>query len=196
MKNYSKLLYQKIIRIESIAIIFLSCIVFFSCKTYEITLDNPIDVIADSIAGVFPPALTMHPLTQTVSNGDSFKIGTYIIEHDTTLAGVHAHITYNAELLQLDTIIPGVLLTNSGANTPLFTYSIVFGQIDIFAWYLGEEGALSYVTETGHIAELYFTALNSGETLIEYDTTQCELVTPLDETISIRGIRNATVTIQ
>ena len=196
MKNYSTLLYQKIIRIESIAIIFLSCIAFFSCKTYEITLDNPIDVIADSIAGVFPPALTMHPLTQTVSNGDSVNIGTYIIEHDTTLAGVHAHITYNAELLQLDTIIPGVLLTNSGANTPLFTYSIVFGQIDIFAWYLGEEGALSYVTETGHIAELYFTALNSGETLIEYDTTQCELVTPLDETISIRGIRNATVTIQ
>ena len=84
MKNYSTLLYQKIIRIESIAIIFLSCIAFFSCKTYEITLDNPIDVIADSIAGVFPPALTMHPLTQTVANGDSVNIGTYIIEHDTT----------------------------------------------------------------------------------------------------------------
>ena len=196
MKNYFTLLYQKIIRIESIAISFLSCIIFFSCKTYEIKLDNPIDVIADSIAGVFPPALTMHPLTQIVSNGDSVTIGTYIIDHDTTLAGVHAHITYNAELIQLDTILPGVLLTNSGANTPLFTYSVVFGEIDIFAWYLGEEGALSYVTETGHIAELYFTALNSGETLVEYDTTQCELVTPLDETISIRGIRNATVTIQ
>ena len=196
MKNYFTILYQKIIRIESIIIISLSCIIFFSCKTYEIKLDNPIDVIADSIAGVFPPALTMHPLTQIVSNGDSVTIGTYIIDHDTTLAGVHAHITYNAELIQLDTILPGVLLTNSGANTPLFTYSVVFGEIDIFAWYLGEEGALSYVTETGHIAELYFTALNSGETLVEYDTTQCELVTPLDETISIRGIRNATVTIQ
>ena len=196
MKNYFTILYQNIIRIESIAISFLSCIIFFSCKTYEIKLDNPIDVIADSIAGVFPPALTMHPLTQIVSNGDSVTIGIYIIEHDTTLAGVHANITYNAELIQLDTILPGVLLTNSGANTPLFTYSVVFGEIDIFAWYLGEEGALSYVTETGHIAELYFTALNSGETLVEYDTTQCELVTPLDETISIRGIRNATVTIQ
>ena len=196
MKNYFTLLYQNIIRIESIAISFLSCIIFFSCKTYEIKLDNPIDVIADSIAGVFPPALTMHPLTQIVSNGDSVIIGTYIIDHDTTLAGVHAHITYNAELIQLDTIVPGVLLTNSGASIPLFTYSVVFGEIDIFSWYLGEEGALSYVTETGHIAELYFTALNSGETLVEYDTTQCELVTPLDETISIRGIRNATVTIQ
>ena len=196
MKNYFTILYQKIIRIESIVIISLSCIIFFSCKTYEIKLDNPIDVIADSIAGVFPPALTMHPLTQIVSNGDSVTIGTYIIDHDTTLAGVHAHIAYNAELIQLDTILPGVLLTNSGANTPLFTYSVFFGEIDIFAWYLGEEGALSYVTETGHIAELYFTALNSGETLVEYDTTQCELVTPLDETISIRGIRNATVTIQ
>jgi hypothetical protein len=196
LKNYFTLLYQNIIRIESIAISFLSCIIFFSCKTYEIKLDNPIDAIADSIAGVFPPALTMHPLTQIVSSGDSVIIGTYIIDPDTTLAGVHAHIRYNAELIQLDTILPGVLLTNNGANTPLFTYSVVFGEIDIFAWYLGEEGALSYVTETGHIAELYFTALNSGETLVEYDTTQCELVTPLDETISIRGIRNATVTIQ
>ena len=43
MKNYFTLLYQKIIRIESIAISFLSCIIFFSCKTYEIKLDNPID---------------------------------------------------------------------------------------------------------------------------------------------------------
>jgi len=196
LKNYLTLLYQKIIRLEFISIGFLSTIIFFSCKTYEIKLDNPIDVIADSIAGVFPPALTMHPLTQIVSNGDSVTIGTYIIDHDTTLAGVHAHITYNAELIQLDTILPGVLLTNNGANTPLFTYSVVFGTIDIFVWYLGEEGALSYVTETGHIAELYFTALNSGETLVEYDTTQCELVTPLDEIISIRGIRNASVTIQ
>ena len=196
MKNYLTLLYQKIIRLEFISIGFLSTVIFFSCKTYEIKLDNPIDAIADSIAGVFPPALTMHPLTQIVSNGDSVTIGTYIIDHDTTLAGVHAHITYNAELIQLDTILPGVLLTNNGANTPLFTYSVVFGTIDIFVWYLGEEGALSYVTETGHIAELYFTALNSGETLVEYDTTQCELVTPLDEIISIRGIRNASVTIQ
>ena len=196
MKNYFIFINLKTNRVKTIAISLLIFIIFFSCKTYEITLDNPIDVIADSIAGVFPPALTMHPLTQTASSGDSVKIGTYIIEHDTTLAGIHAHITYDAELLQLDTILPGVLLTNNGINTPLFTYTIVFGQIDIFAWYLGEEGALSYVTETGHIAELYFTALNSGETLIEYDTTQCELVTPLDETISIRGVRNATITIQ
>ena len=196
MKNFYTLLYQKIIRIEFIIIGLLSSVIFLSCKTYEIHLDNPIDAIADSLAGVFPPALTMHPLSQTVSNGDSVIIGTYIIDHDTTLSGIHAHITYNAELIQLDTILPGVLLTNNGINTPLFTYTVVFGEIDIFAWYLGEEGALSYVTETGHIAELYFTALNSGETLVQYDSTKCELVTPLDETISIRGIRNATVTIQ
>ena len=170
--------------------------IWFSCQTYELSLDNPVDVIADSIAGVFPPALTMHPLTQTVSNGDSVTIGSYIIEHDTTLAGVHTHVTYDAELLQLDTILPGVLFTNDGVNTPLFTYTAVFGQIDIFVWYLGAEGALSYVTETGHIADIYFTAVTIGETTVEYDTTQCELVTPLDESISIRGIRNATVTIQ
>ena len=109
---------------------------------------------------------------------------------------MHTHVTYDAELLQLDTILPGVLFTNDGVNTPLFTYNAVFGQIDIFVWYLGAEGALSYVTETGHIAEIYFTASNTGETTVEYDSTQCELVTPLDESISIRGYRTAGVTIQ
>jgi hypothetical protein len=175
-----------------------TCLILFwlSCQTYEINLDNPVDVIADSIAGVFPPALTMHPLTQTVSNGDSVTIGSYIVEHDTALAGVHTHVTYNAEFLQLDTILPGVLFTNDGVSTPLFTYTTDFGQIDIFVWYLGAEGALSYVTETGHIAEMYFTAVTTGETIVEYDTTQCELVTPLDEMVEIQGIRNSTVIIQ
>ena len=175
-----------------------ACLILFwlSCQTYEINLDNPVDVIADSIAGVFPPALTMHPLTQTVSNGDSVTIGSYIIEHDTTLAGVHTHVTYNAEFLQLDTILPGVLFTNDGVSTPLFTYTTDFGQIDIFVWYLGAEGALGYVTETGHIAEIYFTAVTTGETIVEYDTTQCELVTPLYGTVEIQGFRHSEVIIE
>ena len=175
-----------------------ACLILFwlSCQTYEINLDNPVDVIADSIAGVFPPALTMHPLTQTVSNGDSVTIGSYIIEHDTTLAGVHTHVTYNAEFLQLDTILPGVLFTNDGVSTPLFTYTTDFGQIDIFVWYLGAEGALGYVTETGHIAEMYFTAVTTGETIVEYDTTQCELVTPLYGTVEIQGFRHSEVIIE
>jgi hypothetical protein len=175
-----------------------TCLILFwlSCQTYEINLDNPVDVIADSIAGVFPPALTMHPLTQTVSNGDSVTIGSYIIEHDTALAGVHTHVTYNAEFLQLDTILPGVLFTNDGVSTPLFTYTTDFGQIDIFVWYLGAEGALGYVTETGHIAEMYFTAVTTGETIVEYDTTQCELVTPLYGTVEIQGFRHSEVLIE
>ena len=178
--------------------IFYACLILFwlSCQTYELSLDNPVDVIADSIAGVFPPALTMHPLTQTVSNGDSVTIGSYIVEHDTTLAGVHTHVIYNAEFLQLDTILPGVLFTNDGVSTPLFTYTTDFGQIDIFVWYLGAEGALGYVTETGHIAEIYFTAVTTGETIVEYDITQCELVTHLNEMVEIQGIRNSTVIIQ
>jgi hypothetical protein len=52
------------------------------------------------------------------------------------------------------------------------------------------------VTETGHIAEIYFSALNTGETMVEFDTTQCELVTPLDESVSINGFRPAEVIIQ
>ena len=169
---------------------------WLSCQTYEINLDNPVDVIADSIAGVFPPALTMHPLTQTVSIGDSVTIGAYIVDHDTALAGVHTHVTYNAEFLQLDTILPGVLFTNDGVSTPLFTYTTDFGQIDIFVWYLGAEGALGYVTETGHIAEIYFTAVTTGETIVEYDTTQCELVTPLYGTVEIQGFRHSEVLIE
>ena len=173
---------------------------WLSCQTYELALDNPVDVIADSIAGIFPPALTMHPLSQTVSNGDSVIIGSYIIEHDTTLAGVHTRITYDPEHLLLDTILPGVLFTNDGISTPLFTYTTDFGQIDIFVWYLGAEGGLAFVTETGHIAEMYFTARTTTEdtTWVEYDTTPglCELVTPLDSLVDIRGFRSSSVIIQ
>ena len=175
-----------------------SCLILFwlSCQVYEINIDNPVDAIANAEKDVYPPALTMHPLTQTVSIGDSVTIGAYIVDHDTTLAGVHTHVTFNAEFLQLDTILPGVLFTNDGVSTPLFTYTTDFGQIDIFVWYLGAEGALGYVTETGHIAEIYFTAVTTGETIVEYDTTQCELVTPLNEMVEIQGIRNSTVIIQ
>ncbi len=175
-----------------------ACLILFwlSCQTYDINIDNPVDAIANAEMDVYPPALTMHPLTQTVSNGDSVTIGSYIIEHDTTLAGVHTHVTYNAEFLQLDTILPGVLFTNDGVSTPLFTYTTDFGQIDIFVWYLGAEGALGYVTETGHIAEIYFTAVTTGETIVEYDTTQCELVTPLYGTVEIQGFRHSEVIIQ
>ena len=175
-----------------------ACLILFwlSCQTYDINIDNPVDAIANAEMEVYPPALTMHPLTQTVSIGDSVTIGAYIVDHDTTLAGVHTHVTYNAEFLQLDTILPGVLFTNDGVSTPLFTYTTDFGQIDIFVWYLGAEGALGYVTETGHIAEIYFTAVTTGETMVEYDTTQCELVTPLNEMVEIQGIRNSTVIIQ
>ena len=169
---------------------------WLSCQVYEINIDNPVDAIANAEKDVYPPALTMHPLTQTVSYGDSVTIGAYIVDHDTTLAGVHAHVTYNAEFLQLDTILPGVLFTNDGVSTPLFTYTTDFGQIDIFVWYLGSEGGLAYVTETGHIAEIYFTAVTTGETIVEYDITQCELVTPLNEMVEIQGIRNSTVIIQ
>jgi len=175
-----------------------ACLILFwlSCQTYDINIDNPVDAIANAEMEVYPPALTMHPLTQTVSIGDSVTIGAYIVEHDTTLAGVHTHVTYNAEFLQLDTILPGVLFTNDGVSTPLFTYTTDFGQIDIFVWYLGAEGALGYVTETGHIAEIYFTAVTTGETIVEYDTTQCELVTPLYGTVEIQGFRHSEVIIQ
>ena len=175
-----------------------ACLILFwlSCQVYEINIDNPVDAIANAEMEVYPPALTMHPLTQTVSIGDSVTIGAYIVDHDTTLAGVHTHVTFNAEFLQLDTILPGVLFTNDGVSTPLFTYTTDFGQIDIFVWYLGSEGGLAFVTETGHIAEIYFTAVTTGETMVEYDTTQCELVTPLNEMVEIQGIRNSTVIIQ
>jgi hypothetical protein len=175
-----------------------ACLILFwlSCQTYDINIDNPVDAIANAEMEVYPPALTMHPLTQTVSIGDSVTIGAYIVDHDTTLAGVHTHVTYNAEFLQLDTILPGVLFTNDGVSTPLFTYTTDFGQIDIFVWYLGAEGALGYVTETGHIAEIYFTAVTTGETIVEYDTTQCELVTPLYGTVEIQGFRHSEVIIQ
>ena len=150
-----------------------SCLILFwlSCQVYEINIDNPVDAIANAEMEVYPPALTMHPLTQTVSIGDSVTIGAYIVDHDTTLAGVHTHVTFNAEFLQLDTILPGVLFTNDGVSAPLFTYTTDFGQIDIFVWYLGAEGGLAYVTETGHIAECTLQHVPLLRTLHGWNTT-------------------------
>ena len=178
-----------------------ACLILFwlACQTYDINIDNPVDAIANAEMEVYPPALTMHPLTQTVSIGDSVTIGAYIVDHDTALAGVHARITYTPGHLELDTILPGVLFTNDGISNPLLTYTAVFGQIDIFVWYLGSEGALAYVTETGHIAEMYFTAVGkTNPDTVFYDISEdaCELVTPLYGTVEIQGFRHSEVIIE
>ena len=111
--------------------------IWFSCQSYELSLDNPIDEIAHADSGYYSPALTMFPLIQTVEVGNSITIGSYIVDHDTaitSLAGVHMRVTYDGGLLKLDTILPGVLFTNNGANTPLFTHNTSGGDmIDILS---------------------------------------------------------------
>ena len=59
--------------------------IWFSCQSYELSLDNPIDEIAHADSGYFSPALTMFPLIQTVEVGNSITIGSYIVDHDTAI---------------------------------------------------------------------------------------------------------------
>jgi len=58
---------------------------------------------------------------------------------------------------------------------------------------------LAYVTETGHIAEMYFTAVGkTNPDTVFYDISEdaCELVTPLYGTVEIQGFRHSEVIIE
>ena len=168
--------------------------VFTSCETYELNLDNPIDYIADEEAGIFPPALTLFPLEIEANVDDSFTISLFIVKPDTTLAGIHARLYYDSSKMVPDTISPGILFTYEGTVTPLFTYQIFAGQIDLNVFYLGNQ--FSYVDQTGHVADINFSALNISSSEIIIDSTESELVTPEDEVIELKGVRGTTVIIQ
>lgn len=174
--------------------IFLTLLISQSCETFELELDNPIDTIANEEADIFPPALTLYPLTIEASVNEQFTVSLFIVKPDTTLAGIHARLYYDVSNMVPDTITPGILFTNDGVVTPLFTNDISEGQIDINVFYLGDQ--FSYVDQTGHVADIYFSALTASTSDITIDSTESELVTPADQVIPLKGVRGSTVIIQ
>ena len=73
--------------------------------------------------------------------------------------------------MELDTIIPGQLITDSLQSVPLFVYTYDNENIlDIYAYFL--DTVRLDVNETGHLADLVFKPLESGSDSIYYDINE------------------------
>ena len=181
----------------SILILFLLFI--FACSIEKKAFDNPVDIHADYAPD--PPYLSFFPKLQTASVAAICSVGAYIVfdsVHTPPFTGVHLNIEFDESILEIDTLVPGWIgpgsMTDSNQTTPLFTYTINEGMLDIFSYYLDvEETSIDSVT---HVAEILFNPLQTGTTEVRYDTTQCEVVQTDDTIVQIKGSRVATITVQ
>jgi len=180
--------------------IILIILLFFSlsCKLYKKEFDNPVDYIANNDLGVGAPALVFYPKTQTIPQGQSVKVESVIVFHtDSTesFTGMHLHIQFPNSLLALDTIKPGLFITDTSNSTPLFTYNFDgTNQIDIYTYFLS---AIKLDIEgTGHIADIVFNSISSGTDSISYNLNNCQMININDQDIPIISSRSAEIVIQ
>ena len=118
--------------ILSLALLFVN-----TCTIYEKLFDNPVDFEANDERGIGAPTLVFYPKTQTLEESDAALVGSFIVfKEDSTepFAGVHLQIEFPNALLELDTIKPGLFITDTSNTTPLFTYTYdSINTIDIYA---------------------------------------------------------------
>ena len=168
-----------------------------ACTIYEKTFDNPVDYKANEELGIGSPSLVFYPKTQTVTQVDSIVLGSFIVFKDDStkpFAGVHLQIQFPNYLMQLDTIIPGLFITDTNQSTPLFTYTYNNNAtIDIYTYFL--DTVKLDIEGTGHIADILFTPLIVGSDSIYYNLQSCEIIDHEDNAIEVNGIRGAEVII-
>ncbi len=170
----------------------------FSCTLEKKQFDNPVDFIANDELGVGAPAIVFYPLTQIKTLSDSVEIGSYVVfKEDSTMSfsGIHLQINFPKNLLELDTICPGLLITDTNQSTPLFNY-LYNGEstIDIYAYFLGINK--QSIEGTGHIATLKFRSKSTGSDSIYYNISECELINYNDDIIQLNGDRSAEIIIE
>ena len=179
--------------ILSLALLFVN-----SCTIYEKLFDNPVDFEANEERGIEAPTLVFYPKTQTLTEDDSALVGSFIIfKEDSTepFAGVHLQIEFPNVLLELDTIKPGLFITDTSNTTPLFTYTYdSINTIDIYAYFL--DTLKKDLVGTGHLADLVFNPVGVGSDSVFYNLDRCEMINHQDHEIVINGIRSAEVIIE
>jgi hypothetical protein len=178
---------------------FLAVLVFLSisCKIYKKDFDNPVDYQANSDLGISAPALVFYPKTQTININDSLVLESVIVFHKDSIqafSGAHLRVHFPSHLIKLDTILPGLFITDTSQSIPLFTYTFDGeNSIDIYTYFLSE---IKYAIEgTGHIADIIFTPLDRGIDSLYYDLNYCEIIDVYDDEIEILGRRSAEVKI-
>ena len=168
-----------------------------SCTIYEKLFDNPVDYKANDELGVGAPALVFYPKTQTSLENDSLLIGSFIVFKDDSISpfsGVHLQIKFPNSLLGLDTVKPGLFITDTNKSTPLFVYTYDSANtIDIYAYFL--DTLKRDLLGTGHLADLVFNPVTTGLDSIFYNLTQCEMIDHEDNIVELNGERGAEVII-
>ena len=171
-------------------------IFFWSCTIHKRELDNPVDHEADYAAP--PPSLVFYPKTQQKTMNDSVKVESFIVfKSDSTapFSGVQVVINYNAVILELDTLKPGLFITDSSTANPLFVYNNdTPGNIELFAYFL--DTVKLDIEGTGHLADIIFQPLSAGTATIEYELEACQIIDHNDNVIELNGERTAEVIIQ
>jgi len=68
------------------------------------------------------------------------------------------------------------------------------GTLDIYAYYLSTSDVA--VDSLTHIAEIWFKPLSTGESTVQYDTSQCQIIKYDESIIPIKGAREASIKVQ
>ena len=177
-------------------LIFLFFIFCVSCRLYEKELDNPVDQKADNVTEL--PALVFYPKSQTKTISDTIKVESFIVFKEDSLVPfsiIELSLNYDNSILELDTIIPGLFITDTSSSTPLFVYNNdSAGRVELFAYFLDEVKLV--IEGTGHLADLKFHPKESGVTTIDYELGSCLIYDNEENLIELKGTRLAEVTIQ
>ena len=177
--------------------LFFIFLIFYSCALEKKEFDNPVDFEANDDLGVKAPTIVFYPLRQIKALTDSIIIESYVVFKEDSMedfSGVHLEIEFPQDLLELDTIIPGVFITDTNKSVPLFNYIYDESKIDIYTYFLD---TLKFnIQGTGHIASLVFKSITTGSDSVYYNLENCELINSSDETIQLNGKRSAEIIIE
>ena len=101
-------------------IISLACLVVYSCTIFEKDFDNPVDFEANEEKGIGAPTLVFYPKSQTKTTSDSVVVGSFIVFKDDSsmedFSGVHLQIIFPDSYLELDTVKPGLFITDTNKS--------------------------------------------------------------------------------
>jgi len=147
--------------------------------------DNPLDTLdtGGDNPSIETPALVFFPAQSTVNLGFSVTLSVYALEvYD--LAGGHILVQYDKNRLSLLSITEGDFFANGLETIFIYEDNSATGILDIYSSFLGSDTVS--VNGTGSLADLVFTTLSSGQSILTYSDAST-LVDPDNNPISIVG---------
>ena len=172
-------------------IVHITLLLFIACEIPTESYENPLDVEAASDNGIETPALVFFPDEITISSGATFTVFVYGLMFE-NLAGSSIWIEFDKNRIQVSSVIQGDIFVDS-QNEPIFftEENNDDGWIKITTSFLGSDSTA--IDVTGSIAQLTFTTVATGVSTLTFGS-QCEMVTPDDEALEIKGFGEVSIT--